>query len=179
VARSAPHRVLLAVACGVAVVGFAAACGGSSSSPSTAAAGASGGSSSTSAPTTTSGGGGISGSSFCDVARKWKAQLPNETKALTNLGSGPAYVKAVYSKLGQDFQALIAVAPSDIKPSLQVLDADFVKLNQILAKANYNVVQAAPELAKNRQLFNSPATKTAEKKLKAWANTNSCNLSGG
>lgn len=178
-ARNAPHRVLLAVACGLVVVGFAAACGSSSSSPSTTTAGAGGGSSSTSAPSTSSGGGGISGSSFCDVARKWKAQLPNETKALTNLGSGPAYVKAVYSRLGQDFQALIAVAPSEIKPSMQVLDADFVKLNAILAKANYNVIKAAPELAKNRQLFNSPATKAAELKLKAWASTNSCNLSGG
>ncbi len=105
--------------------------------------------------------------------------MPNETKVLTKIGSGPAYVKAAYTKLGQDFQALIAVAPSDIKPSMQVLDADFVKLNAILAKANYNLIAAAPELAKNRQLFNSPASKAAEKKLKAWANTNSCNLSGG
>jgi hypothetical protein len=175
VARIAPHRVFLAVACGVAVLGFAA-CGGSSSSPSTTTAGAGGGSSSTSAATTTSGGGGISGSSFCDVARKWKAQVPNETKVLTKIGSGPAYVKAVYTKLGQDFQALIAVAPSDIKPSMQVLDGDFVKLNGILAKANYNIIKAAPELAKNRQLFNSPATKAAEKKLAAWAKTNTCHL---
>jgi hypothetical protein len=176
VTSSVVRRRIWTLACAAAVVALAAACGSSSSSSSAPAASGSTPPTSSAPASTGSGGGGISSSSFCGVARKWKAQEPKEIQALRQLGSGPAALKAVYTKLGQDYQALIAVAPSQIKPSLQVLYGDFVKVNAILAKHNYNIVQAAPVLAQNRQLFDSTATKQAIAKLDAWAASNHCHL---
>jgi hypothetical protein len=179
VMRNAPHRRLLTVACAAAVLVLAAACGSSSSSSSaTSTAGGGGGSSpATSAPATSSGGGGgASDSSFCGLAKKWKAQEPKEAAVLANLSSGPAGIKAFYTKLGQDYAAVIAVAPSDIKPSLQVLYGDFAKLNTVLAKYNYDMAKAGPALAADASLFNSATTKSAIAKLDAWGKANSCHL---
>jgi hypothetical protein len=175
---NALHRRLLTVACAAAVLVLAAACGSSSSSPSTPATTAAGGGSSpaTSTPTTTSGGGGVSDSSFCGLAKKWKAQEPKEAAVLANFSAGPAGIKAFYTKLGQDFSAVVAVAPSDIKPSLQLLYVDFSKLNGILAKYHYNIQKAGPALAADASLFNSPAAKQAIAKLDAWGKANSCHL---
>lgn len=177
--RNAPNRRLLTVACAAAVLVLAAACGSSSSSSSTSTstAGGGGGSSpATSAPSTSSGGGGVSDSSFCGLAKKWKAQEPKQAAVLANLSSGPAGIKAFYTKLGQDYAAVIAVAPSDIKPSLQVLYGDFAKLNTILAKYNYDMAKAGPALAADASLFNSATTKAAIAKLDAWGKANSCHL---
>jgi hypothetical protein len=171
--RNAPYRRASTVACTVAVLALAAACGSSSSSPSPVAGSGGGGSS----PATTSQGGlGLSDSSFCTLAKKWKAQEPKQAAVLANLSSGPAGIRAFYTKLASDYQAVIAVAPSDIKPSLQVLYADFVKLNGILAKDNYDLKKAAPTLAADASLFSSPATKAAIAKLDAWGKANSCHL---
>jgi len=168
---------VLTVLCTGAVLALAAACGSSSSSPSPAAgSGGGGGSSPTGGSTTSQGGLGLSDSSFCNLAKKWKKQEPKEVAVLTNLSSGPAGIKAFYTKLASDYQGLIAVAPSDIKPSLQVLYADFVKLNGVLAKYNYDLKKAGPSLAADAALFNSPATKAAIAKLDAWGKANSCHL---
>jgi hypothetical protein len=168
---------VLTVVCTAAVLALAAACGSSSSSPSPAAgSGGGGGSSPTGGSTTSQGGLGLSDSSFCNLAKKWKKQEPKEAAVLTDLSSGPAGIKAFYTKLASDYQGLIAVAPSDIKPSLQVLYADFVKLNGVLAKYDYDLKKAAPTLAADTALFNSPATKAAIAKLDAWGKANSCHL---
>jgi hypothetical protein len=95
---------------------------------------------------------------------------------LADLSSGPAGIKAFYTKLASDYQAVIAVAPSDIKPSMQVLYADFVKLNGVLAKYHYDMKKAAPALAADASLFNSATTKAAIAKLDAWGKANSCHL---
>jgi hypothetical protein len=177
VLRNAPYRHVLTVVCTVAVLALAAACGSSSSSPSPAAGSGGGGGSSPTGGSTTSGGGlGVSDSSFCSLAKKWKKQEPKEASVLTDLSAGPAGIKAFYTKLASDYQGLIAVAPSDIKPSLQVLYADFVKLNDVLAKNNYDLQKAAPALEADAKLFNSPATKAAIAKLDAWGKANSCHL---
>jgi ABC-type glycerol-3-phosphate transport system substrate-binding protein len=177
--RNAPHRRLLTVACAAAVLVLAAACGSSSSSSSTATssnAGGGGSSPATSTLSTSSGGGGVSDSSFCGLAKKWKAQEPKEAAVLANFSAGPAGIKAFYTKLGQDFAAVVAVAPSDIKPSLQVLYGDFSKLNGVLAKYNYDLKKAEPALAADASLFNSAASKAAIAKLDAWGKANSCHL---
>jgi hypothetical protein len=162
------------VLCIGAVLALSAACGSSSSSPSPAAG--SGGSSPTGGSTTSQGGSGLSDSSFCNLAKKWKKQEPKQASVLTDLSAGPAGIKAFYTKLASDYQGLIAVAPSDIKPSLQVLYSDFVKLNGVLAKYKYDLKKAAPTLAADAGLFNSPATKAAIAKLDAWGKANSCHL---
>jgi hypothetical protein len=176
---NALHRRLLTVACAAAVLVLAAACGSSSSSPSTTAttaAGGGGSSPATSTATTSSGGGAVSDSSFCGLAKKWKAQEPKEAAMLADISAGPAGIKAFYTKLGQDFSAVVAVAPSEIKPSLQLLYVDFTKLNTVLAKYKYNIQKAAPALAADASLFNSPAAKQAVAKLDAWGKANSCHL---
>ena len=71
---------------------------------------------------------------------------------------------------------MVAVAPSDIKPSLQLLYVDFNKLNTILAKYKYNIQKAGPALAADASLFSSPAAKQAVAKLDAWGKANSCHL---
>jgi ABC-type glycerol-3-phosphate transport system substrate-binding protein len=166
---------VLTVVCAVAVLALAAACGSSSSSPSPAA-GSGGGGSPSGGSTTTQGGLGLSDSSFCDLAKKWKKQEPKQVAVLTDLSSGPAGIKAFYTKLASDYQGLIAVAPSDIKPSLQVLYGDFAKLNGVLAKYHYDLKKAGPTLAADAALLNSPATKAAIAKLDAWGKANSCHL---
>jgi hypothetical protein len=118
----------------------------------------------------------VSDSSFCDLAKKWKKQEPKEASVLTDLAAGPAGIKAFYTKLGSEYQGLIAVAPSDIKPSLQVLYNDFVKLNDVLAKYKYDLQKAAPSLVADAKLFSSPATKAAVAKVDAWGKANSCHL---
>lgn len=95
---------------------------------------------------------------------------------LADLSSGPAGIKAFYTKLASDYRAVIAVAPSDIKPSMQVLYTDFIKLNGVLAKYNYDMKKAGPALAADASLFNSPTTKAAIAKLDAWGKANSCHL---
>ncbi len=176
--RTASSRHVLTVLCAGAVLALAAACGSSSSSPSPAAgSGGGGGSSPTGGSTTSQGGGlGLSDSSFCNLAKKWKKQEPKQAQVLTDLSAGPAGIKAFYTKLASDYQGLIAVAPSDIKPSLQVLYSDFVKLNGVLAKYKYDLKKAAPSLAADAALFNSAATKAAIRKLDAWGKANSCHL---
>jgi hypothetical protein len=181
VLQNAPHRRLLTIFCIGAVLALAAACGSSSGSGSPASGG--GGSSpststpSTSTPSTSSGGGGsLSDSSFCGLAKKWKAQEPKQLAILTNLSSGPAAIKAFYTKLGSDFHAVVSVAPSDIKPSLELLYGDFSKLNGVLAKYHYDLKKAGPALEADANLFNSPASKQAVAKLTAWGKTHSCHL---
>ena len=175
--RSAPYRRVLTVVCTGAVLALAAACGSSSSSPSPAAgSGGGGGSSPTGGSTTSQGGLGLSDSSFCNLAKKWKKQEPKQAAVLTGLSAGPAGIKAFYTKLASDYRGLIALAPSDVKPSLQVLYTDFVKLNDVLAKYNYDLQKAAPTLAADAKLFNSPATKAAIARLDAWGKANSCHL---
>jgi hypothetical protein len=175
--RSASYRRVLTVVGACAVLALAAACGSSSSSPSPAAgSGGGGGSSPTGGSTTSQGGLGLSDSSFCNLAKKWKKQEPKEAAVLTNLSAGPAGIKAFYTRLASDYEGLIAAAPSDIKPSLQLLYSDFVKLNSVLAKYKYNLQNAAPSLAADAKLFNSPATKAAIAKLDAWGKANSCHL---
>ena len=71
---------------------------------------------------------------------------------------------------------MVAVAPSDIKPSLQLLYVDFTKLNTILAKYKYNIQKAGPALAADASLFNSASAKQAIAKLDAWGKANSCHL---
>ena len=68
------------------------------------------------------------------------------------------------------------MAPSDIKSSFLVVDAQFNKFVTILAKNNYNFATAGPELAKVN--FDSPAVKQAEAKLEAWGK-NVCHLKDG
>jgi len=95
---------------------------------------------------------------------------------LTDLSSGPAGIKAFYTKLASDYQAVIAEAPSDIKPSLQVLYGDFVKLNTVLAKYHYDITKAGPALAADSSVFTSPTTKAAIARIDAWGKANSCHL---
>jgi ABC-type glycerol-3-phosphate transport system substrate-binding protein len=178
VLRNASSRRVLTVISMVAVLALAAACGSSSSSSPPASSGGGGSSStpSTSTPATSSNGGGLSDSSFCGLAKKWKAQAPKEAAVLANFSSGPAGIKAFYTKLASQYQAVIAVAPSDIKPSMQVLYTDFLKLNSVLAKYHYDLKKAAPALAADAALFNSATAKAAIAKLDAWGKSNSCHL---
>ena len=172
------HRRLLWFVCVVASTALAAACGSSSSSSSSApgASGSTPPSVTTSPPSSSSsGGGGVSDSAFCDLAKKWKAQEPKEIQSLTSLETG-ASLKAVWTKLGQDYAKVIAIAPSDIKPSLEVLYGDFQKLNTILAQHNYNLAQAGPEIEAHRSLFQNAQTKQAIAKLDAWGKANSCHM---
>ena len=176
---NAPYRRLLTATITVVVLALAAACGSSSSSSPAAASGGSGGGGSTpttGVSTTSQGGGGLSDSGFCNLAKKWKAQEPKEAAVLTDLSSGPAGIKAFYTKLASDYQAVIAEAPSDIKPSLQVLYADFVKLNTVLARYHYDLTKAGPALAADSSVFTSPTTKAAIAKIDAWGKANSCHL---
>jgi ABC-type glycerol-3-phosphate transport system substrate-binding protein len=182
VPRIAPRSRLLTVACAVVVLALAAACGSSSSSgagsTSTGGGGGSSSTPSTSTPSTSTGGGGgsLSDSGFCSLAKKWKKEEPKEISVLTDLSSGRAGVKAFYTQLAKDYAAVIQVAPSDIKPSLQVLDSDFVKLNTVLAKYNYDLKKAEPALAADASLFDSAATKAAVAKLDAWGKANDCHV---
>ena len=177
VTRAPGHRRLLCIVCVVASTALAAACGSSSSS-SSSAPGASGTTlpSVTTSPSSSSSGGGVSDATFCDVARKWKAQEPKELQSLSSLETG-ASLKAVWTKLGQDYSKVIAIAPSDIKPSLEVLYGEFQKLNDILAKHNYNIQQAGPDIEAHRSLFDNAQTRQAVAKLDAWGKANSCGLS--
>ncbi len=178
--RQGPRRAVLTIAFVCAVVALAAACGSSSSGSSTNTGGGGGGASSSggggSTPSINGGGGSLSDSSFCSLAKKWSKQENKQVSALTNLGSGPAGMKAFYTTLSKDYQSVIAVAPGDIKPSLVVLYGDFTQLTSILAKHNYNIQKAAPDLASIEGIFNSAKTKAAIAKLDAWGKTNSCHV---
>jgi hypothetical protein len=176
VANGTTHRGQLAVLLCIGVAALATACGGSSSSSTTSTGGGAAGSTTTPTTTSSGGGSGLSDAAFCDAARKWKGQYDKQISALANLGSGATYLKAFYTTLGKDYAAIIAVAPSDIKPSMEVLYGDFQKVNQILAGANYDIVKAGPKLEKQKNLFSSPATKAAVAKLDAWAKANTCKL---
>jgi hypothetical protein len=153
---------VLAIALLGAVLALAAACGSSSSS-----GGGSGG-----------GGGGVatlSDSGFCNLAKKWNKQQSKQLTTLTNL-SDPAGMKAFYTTLSKDYQSVIAVAPSDIKPSLEVLYGDFNQLTSILAKHDYDIQKAAPDLASIEGIFSSAKTKAALAKLDAWGKANNCHV---
>jgi hypothetical protein len=167
VASATTHRAGPAAILCVAVLALATACG-SSSSKSTATPPAT--------ATTSSGGGGLSDSAFCDAARKWGAQFKKQVATLSNIGSGPSGLKAYYTLLGKDYAAIVAAAPSDIKPSVAVLYADFQKLTQILASSNYDIVKAGPELEKNQGLLDSAKTRAAIARIDAWATAHSCTL---
>lgn len=154
-----------------AVLALAAACGGSSSSSSSTNAGQS------STPSSSSGGGGgVSDATFCASAKKAIPGLRKEFEGLASqVGTGPAGLKAFLQKEQAVIQAFVAVAPSDIKPSLSVISNEFNKIVSILAKHNYNFVQAEPALVAVD--FNSAAVKQAEAKLQAWGKAN-CGLKG-
>jgi hypothetical protein len=147
----------------------AAACGGSSSSGSSSNPGASS-SPSSSTPSSSTSGGSVSDATFCASAKKAIPSLRKEAESLaTQLGSGPGALKQLIQKEQSILQAFTDVAPSDIKPSMMVVDGQFNKLVNILAKHNYNFAEAGPELAKVN--FESPAVKQAEAKLQAWGKT--------
>ena len=154
-----------------AVLSLAAACGGSSSSSSSSSSGAS--------STPSSSTGGVSGGSdaaFCASARKAIPALRREFAGLASqVGTGPAGLKAFLQKEQGVLQAFVSAAPSDIKPSLNVISNEFNKVVSILAKHHYSFVQAEPELAKLN--FNSAAVKQAEAKIKAWGHAK-CGLKG-
>jgi hypothetical protein len=163
-ARS-PRQRVLAIALLSVVLALAAACGSSSSS-----GGGSGGGG--------GGGGGVatlSDSSFCNLAKKWNKQQSKQLTTLTNL-SDPAGMKAFYTTLSKDYQSVIAVAPGDIKPSLEVLYGDFNQLTSILAKHDYDIQKAAPDLASVEGIFSSAKTKAALAKLDAWGKANNCHV---
>lgn len=150
---------MLTIALCGAVLALAAACGSSSSS-----SGGGGG-----------GGATLSDSSFCSLAKKWSKQENKQVSTLTNL-TDPAGMKAFYTTLAKDYQSVIAVAPSDIKPSLDVLYGDFTQLTSILAKHDYNIQKAAPDLAAVEGIFSSAKTKAALQKLDAWGKANNCHV---
>jgi len=169
-ARSPRRQRTLTIALLGAVLALAAACGSSSSSSSSGGGGGGG--------STSSGGGGVatlSDSSFCSLAKKWSKQESKQITTLTNL-TRPTGMKAFYTTLAKDYQSVIAVAPSDIKPSLDVLYGDFTQLTSILAKHNYNIEKAAPDLASVQGIFNSAKTKAAIAKLDAWGKANNCHV---
>ena len=85
-------------------------------------------------------------------------------------------MKAFYTTPAKDYQSVIAVAPSDIKPSLDVLYGDFNQLTSILAKHDYDIQKAAPDLAAVEGIFTSAKTKAAIQKLDAWGKANNCHV---
>jgi hypothetical protein len=158
-----------------AVLALAAACGSSSSSSSSTNSGQS--STPSSSTPSSSGGGGVSDATFCATAKKAIPGLRKEFEGLASqVGTGPAGLKAFLGKEQGVLQAFVAVAPSDIKPSLNVIYSQFNKVVSILAKNHYNFVQAEPELVKVN--FDSAAVKQAEAKLNAWGK-NTCHFKDG
>jgi hypothetical protein len=116
----------------------------------------------------------VSDAAFCSAAKKAIPGLRKEFEGLAaQVGTGPAGLKAFLQKEQTILQAFVSVAPSDIKPSLNVIYGQFNKVITILAKHHYNLMQAEPELA--RVNFDSPAVKQAEARLQAWGKT-TCHL---
>ena len=172
----ARRRILTAALIG-AVLALAAACGSSSSSSTTTGGG--GGASSTGGGASTpsiSSGGSVSDSMFCALAKKWSKQEPKQVAVLTKLSSGPAAIKTFYTTLGKDYSSLISVAPGDIKPSLVVLYGVYQKLVGILAKNNWSIIKAGPQIQAQGGLLDGPKVKAAIAQVDAWGKAHSCHM---
>jgi hypothetical protein len=143
------QRPLLSVLLALAALAPLAGCGGSSSSgTSSPAAPSSHGTAPSSAASSATSSSGTESSSgdaaaFCRRAGGISHQTAAELAQITRGGgSRPAKTKAEFGLILARFRQVTAMAPSDVKPSLEISLAGIERFDQMLARDGYKVTPA-------------------------------------
>jgi hypothetical protein len=168
------HARLPVLAAVLALALMAAGCGGSSSSSSSTAAGGASAPASTqasSAPASSEASGGSSSdAAFCKDARKAARGIAAEIRPLVAAAATPQEkAKISFTHTLAVYQAIVAAAPSDVKPDLAVLLAAFGKMEKALQQHSWNYLAAAPQL---EAAFKAADVRAAGKRVKRWAKAN-------
>jgi hypothetical protein len=154
----------------------AAACGSSSSSGSSSNSVAGSVSSAvssaiSSASSSVQSGGGASG--FCGQANQAGLALRKEIQGIgASVGSEPSKVKADLAATLSTLKGIQSAAPSQIQPDIGVFVDYMSQFQSVLAKHNYSVMAAVPELEKLKS--DEAKIKAASAHLKAWGKANGC-----
>jgi hypothetical protein len=148
-----------------------AGCGGSSSSSSPSSGAPA---NSTPASTTASTGtGSIDAAAFCSEASKILKGVDKQLAPALNPSAVPTNVEKTLKAIKDAYAAVIAIAPADIKPDLQLMSGAITQLNEAYAKANFDPAKALGAVI---PLLNSQKLTEASQRIGAWGAANCGNL---
>jgi hypothetical protein len=148
-----------------------AGCGGSSSSDNpTASAPA------TSEPASTSpstGSGSLADAEFCTEANKILKGLDEQLAPALDPSAAPANAEKTLKAIDDAYAAVIAIAPADIKPDLQLMSTAITELTTAYAKVNFDPSKALGAVI---PLLNSQKLTEAAQHIGTWGAANCTNL---
>jgi hypothetical protein len=149
-----------------------AGCGGSSSSSSPSST-APANSTAPASSTASTGTGSIDASAFCKEASKILKGVDKQLAPALNPSAVPTNIEKTLKAIKDAYAAVIAIAPADIKPDLQLMSGAITQLNEAYAKANFDPAKALGAVI---PLLNSQKLTEASQRIGAWGAANCGNL---
>jgi len=142
-----------------------AGCGGSSSSDDTGAPGSTAPATTTHSTTDDT----LGAAEFCKEADKILQDLDQQLAPALDPSAVPENVEKTLKGIEEAYAKVIAIAPAEIKPDLQVLSGAITQLTQAYAKVDFNATEA---LAAVIPLLNSQDLMKASQDIGAWGAAN-------